>query len=112
MKISLSILTALCLAACGSSSQNDPIYLALKADPPTEIPDRHVAKLRQGRFSCDVFNEGRSDQYMTCWWPQDGLRPVQTAYMSYFGPNPISPPEPSKLVTARGTLIVERIPVK
>mmetsp|Transcript_23863 Transcript_23863/g.43207 ORF Transcript_23863/g.43207 Transcript_23863/m.43207 type:complete len:113 (+) Transcript_23863:229-567(+) len=112
MRVLLGMLAALGLVACGSSSQNDPIYLALKANPPTSIPDQHLPRLRQGRFSCDVFNEGRADQYMTCWWPQDGLRPVQTAAMTYFGPNPLSPPNPSKIITARGTPIVERIPVK
>ena len=112
MKTVLAIFAALSVAACGSSSQNDPIYLALKANPPTSIPDWHLSKLQQGRFSCDVFNEGSSDQYMTCWWPQDGLRPVQTAYMSYFGPNPISPPRPSKIVVPDGALIVERVAVR
>ena len=111
MKAFLGMLVSLGLVACGSSSQNDPIYLALKANPPTSIPDRHLPKLRQGRFSCDVFNEGRSDQYMTCWWPQDGLKPVQTAYMTYFRPNPINPPRPSKIISPDGALISERISV-
>ncbi|WP_217996132.1 hypothetical protein, partial [Sulfitobacter donghicola] len=87
MKHPVLAVLAVALVGCGTAPQNDLIYQQLLANPPTEIPDRHLDRLRQGRFSCDVLNEGQSDQYMLCYRPQDGLRPVQTAYLSYFQPN-------------------------
>ncbi|MGJ8627619.1 MAG: hypothetical protein ACSHXB_11735 [Sulfitobacter sp.] len=62
----LIALTAL-LSGCGAHNANDPAFLALKANPPTSIPAKHLPKLRRGIVSCDLFNEGKSSQYMTCW---------------------------------------------
>jgi len=76
------LLAAGILAACGRAPENDPVYQALRANPPTEIPERHLEKLRQGRFSCDVYEEGTAQQYMTCWWPRAGNT---VAYLSYYG---------------------------
>lgn len=82
MKRLISILAAFGLGACGTSPENDPIYLALKANPPTSIPDRHLPKLRQGIVSCDVFEEGTARQYMTCWWPAG--KPTQAVGLHFY----------------------------
>ena len=58
-------LAALSVAGCGAPLESDPIYLSLKANPPTEIPQRHLPKLRRGIVSCDVVKEGTPRQYMT-----------------------------------------------
>lgn len=94
------ICAALTLAACGPARENDRIYQALKADPPTEIPARHLGKLRRGMFSCDVLNEGRADQYMICYWPQS-YKPTKTATLTYYAPNFLRRPKPS-MITVRG----------
>jgi len=101
---------ALGLAACGPATENDPIYQALKANPPTEIPARHLPNLRRGQFSCDVGNEGRHNQYMTCWWPQS-FKPTKTAYFTYYGPSIPHSPKPSMITVPGGHLISENIAV-
>ncbi len=100
----ITITAALSLSACAQSVANDPVYLALKANPPTSIPARHLPKLRKGRFSCDVFNEGKASQYMTCWWP--GGLPSSAAYLSYYSPG-IPRPHPSKIMAPGGQPITE-----
>ncbi|WP_143163096.1 hypothetical protein [Roseovarius pacificus] len=112
MKSLILLCAALALTACGPRPENDPIYQALLADPPTLIPARHMPKLRGGHVACDVYNEGRSDQYMTCWWPQDGLKPVQSAYLTYYRPSVIRPPTPSMISVPGGAPVVGRVPVK
>ncbi|MEP1963249.1 hypothetical protein [Tateyamaria sp.] len=112
MRKTIGLCIAFGLAACGPTLENDPVYLALKANPPTSIPAHHLKKLRGGRASCEVFEEGTARQYMTCWWPQDGLKPVQTAYLTYFPSNSISSPKPSNIIVPDGALIVERISTK
>lgn len=97
------------LTACGPSLSNDPIYAALKANPPTTIPAQFLPKLRQGRFACEVFNEGKGNQYMTCWWPSG--KPVRSATLSYYGPTPISPPTPSKISVPGGAPITGFLPL-
>lgn len=93
-------LLAVLLAACSPSAENDPIYRALLENRPTEVPARHMARLRRGLASCDIFNQGKLTQYMTCWWP--GGRPVSGAGLYYYPPNPLSPPHPSKLIVPGG----------
>lgn len=84
MKAFLGMLAALGLVACGSSSQNDPIYLALKANPPTSIPPADLAKLRAGKVACNIFNEGEANEYQTCWWPSG--RPLGAAQLHFYRP--------------------------
>ena len=103
------ITTAFGLTACATTPENDPIYARLKANPLTEIPPQYLPRLREGNFACDVFNEGRADQYMTCWWPS-GL-PAQTANLTYYGPNGLRRPHPSNISTPGGKPISERIPL-
>ncbi len=92
-------LAALSLAGCGAPLESDPIYQALKANPPTSVPANKRAELRKGHSTCDLFNEGQpSKQYMLCWWPSGG----PSAHLSYYAPSPISPPHPSKLITPGG----------
>jgi len=93
------------LVACGSAPENDTVYQALRANPPTEIPERHLEKLRQGRFSCDVREEGTARQYMTCWWP--GSR---TAILTYYGGG-LRRPSPDKIIAPGGKPISSRIPI-
>lgn len=108
MKRLLAALTSgLLIGACGPSTQNDPIYQQLKANPPTTIPAKFLPDLRRGQFKCEVFNEGRANQYMTCWFPRGA---PSAAYLSYFGPSPIDPPHPSKLISSGGDPITEFIP--
>ena len=95
MKYVFAFLAALGPVACGQGLANDPIYQALLANPPTEIPAQHLPLLRQGRASCDVFEEGTALQYMTCWWPS-GI-PVSSVTLTYYGPNPLNPPRPDKI---------------
>jgi hypothetical protein len=111
MKRWVSFCAAAVLTACGTTPENDPIYQALRANPPTSIPDQHLAKLRQGRLSCDVFHEGRSDQYMTCWWPQS-FKPTRTAYLTYYGSSIVRPPTPSIISVPGGDLVTENVAVK
>ena len=94
---------SLALTACGPAPENDPIYQALKANPPTEIPAKHLPKLRRGAVACDVYNEGKSNQYMTCWWPA-GI-PVSGVLYTYYGPSPLRPPHPSQITVPGGTTI-------
>jgi len=101
---------SLALAACGPAPENDPIYRALKANPPTEIPARHLAKLRRGIVSCDVYNENQASQYMTCWWTS-GL-PPQGAYLTYYGPATPSP-SPTRITAPGGTRVFSGyLPIK
>ena len=61
---------ALVFAACAAPLDRDPIYLALKARPPTQVPADRQVDLRKGHATCDVFNEGQLiKQYMLCGWP-------------------------------------------
>jgi hypothetical protein len=109
MKRWVSFCAAAVLTACGTTPENDPIYQALRANQPTEIPAKHLPKLRGGRASCDVYNEGRADQYMTCWWPS-GL-PVQTASLSYYGAG-LTRPRPENIIAPGGIPVSGRIPVR
>ena len=81
---------ALGLAACAVPPERDPIYQALKANPPKEIPARHLPRLRRDRASCDTFNKGHMDEYTTCWLPYGGSDP-HVAMLKYFGPGLIRP---------------------
>ncbi|GGO53197.1 hypothetical protein SAMN05444398_10158 [Roseovarius pacificus] len=94
------VVVVLALTACGPRPENDPIYQALLADPPTSIPARHMPKLRGRHVACDVYNEGRSDQYMTCWWPSG--KPVSSVYLTYYGPSLLLPPHPSRISVPGG----------
>lgn len=105
MKQLCALIALLGLTACGSG-ENDPIYQALKANPPTEIPERHLPKLRRGIVSCDVFQEGTPKQYMTCWWPYSGSDP-HVAYYSYYGGG-LRRPHPSNLSVPGGKSITEQ----
>ena len=78
----LFILAALALSGCGGGVSSDPQFLALKANPPTEIPPADVAKLRAGKVACNIFNEGQESEYQTCWWP--GGKPTQAAGLHYY----------------------------
>ncbi len=106
MKYAFLLLAALGLGACGISSGSDPVYAALRANPPTSIPSEHLSKLRQGRASCDVFNRGKSSQYMTCWWP--GGKPTSAAYLSYYGGG-LQRPNPNNLIAPGGKPVTEYI---
>ncbi|MEP5082533.1 MAG: hypothetical protein ABJR46_13845 [Tateyamaria sp.] len=105
MRKAIGLCIVLGLAACGPALENDTVYLALKANPPTSIPAHHLKKLRGGRASCEVFEEGTARQYMTCWWP--GGLPTSAAALSYYGPNRFTPPEPSRLFAPGGEPITE-----
>ena len=94
------LLVAIGVSACGASSQNDPIYLALKTNPPTSISTRHLPKLRQGIVSCDVFEEGTARQYMTCWWPAGGSVPP-VALLTYHGGG-LRRPHPDNIIAPGG----------
>ena len=111
MKYVFLLAAALGLSACGTNSKNDPVYAALKANPPTAIPTKHLPKLREGRASCDVFNEGTSNQYMNCWWPQS-FNPTRTAYLTYYGSSIVRPPTPSMISVPGGDLVTENVTVK
>lgn len=103
-------LAALSVAGCGAPLESDPIYQALKANPPTSVPASKRAELRKGHSNCDVFNEGQpSKQYMLCWWPS-GL-PAVDAYLGYYSPNPMRPPHPSRLVAPGGEPVTPPIPL-
>lgn len=80
----LSCIALLMLAACGVSSEDDPIYLALKANPPTSIPPADLAKLRAGRIACNIFNDGEANEYQTCWWPAG--KPLAVAQLHFYRP--------------------------
>lgn len=73
----------LLLSACGASFQNDPAYVALKANPPTSISVKHLPRLRRGSASCDFFKEGQADEYMTCWFPSG--KPTKIAQLYFYG---------------------------
>lgn len=111
MKLWLTTLcAALALTACGSSSDNDPIYLALKANPPTKIPAKHLPKLRRGIVSCDVYKEGTAGQYMTCWWPAGGSN---FATLTYYGAGQgLRRPHPKNIIAPGGKYITGFIPIK
>jgi hypothetical protein len=94
----------LLVSGCSPSPDNDPVYAALKANPPTEIPSKYLPQLRERRSACDVFNEGKpNQQYMTCWFPSGA---PSEAYLAYFAPNPLSPPHPSKLISPGGQTVI------
>lgn len=98
------------LGACGPRPENNPVYLALKANPPKEIPARHLPKLRKNRPSCEVFNQGQPGAYMTCWLPVAlGVPPV--ASLSYYGPGTILL-DPTMLVEAGGNSITGDLPIR
>ena len=62
-------LAVLSVAGCGMPLESDPIYQALKANPPTSVLASKRAELRKGHSTCDVFDEGQpSKQYMLRWW--------------------------------------------
>lgn len=89
---------ALALASCGPSPNDDPIYQALLANPPTQVPAKFVPFLRKAVASpeaCEVFNEGLSNQYMTCWWSSGS--PRSAASVKYYPPSPLKPPTPDRL---------------
>lgn len=108
-RFSASLLAALALTGCGAAPEKDVIYQALRSSPPTEIPPTHLAKLRRGAVACDVYNQGRVDQYMTCWWPS-GL-PSSKAYLSYYRPNPVAPPNPAQISVPGGDAVTTYIPI-
>lgn len=108
LKFALRLMTAITLSACGTNSGIDPVYAALVANPPTSIPAKHLARLRKGKASCDVFNKGKPSQYMTCWWPS-GI-PVSAVALTYYGANPIAPPRPEKLITP-GSRTITAFPI-
>ncbi|GLS81323.1 hypothetical protein GCM10007893_21290 [Paracoccus marinus] len=95
------------LVTCGPAPENDPVYLALKANPPSSVPQRHIDKLRHSAVSCDVFNEGQSREYMTCWL---AVNP-DYAQLSYFGPGLIKPPK-DMLIEHGGTPLTGFLPIK
>lgn len=104
MKRLLAVLTAgLLIGACGPSPQNDPIYQALLANPPTEVPDEFLVDLRNGRSQCKTFNIKRADQYMICWFATGVTRSGRPAMtISYYGPSPINPPSPNQIISQGG----------
>jgi len=107
MKKIFGFCIALGMAACGPTLENDPVYQALKANPPTSIPAHHLKKLRGGRASCDVFEEGTARQYMTCWWPNGA---GTFAYLSYYGSSNFVT-NPNKLIAPGGEGITPYLPV-
>ncbi|MGH1454555.1 MAG: hypothetical protein ACRBBV_15425 [Paracoccaceae bacterium] len=109
-KITALFALALGLAACGPAPENDPIYQALKANPPTEIPAKHLPKLRRGAFACDIYNEGQANQYMTCWWPADRSDPP-VAVLTYYGPS-LSSPRPEQITVPGGEPVTDFLLVK
>ncbi len=82
LKYMTLLLAALALASCGSGRENDPVYLALKANPPTSIPERDLAKLRAGKAACNLYEEGTANEYQTCWFPSG--KPIQTAQLYFY----------------------------
>lgn len=82
MKYALLLCAALALAACTTTVANDPVYAALRANPPKVIPAKHLPRLRKGIVSCDFFNEGSRSDYMTCWFPSG--KPTKTAKLYYY----------------------------
>lgn len=116
MKRLLAVLTAgLLIGACGPSPQNDPIYQALLANPPTTIPKNIRPFIRNGQSQCEVFNRDRSDQYMLCWFKVDILlangTPTRAASVSYYGPSPLNPPDPSKIIARGGRPVGDYVPL-
>ena len=57
---------ALVFAACAAPLDRDPIYLALKARPLTQVPADKQADLRKGHAACDVFNEDNRASSTCC----------------------------------------------
>ncbi len=96
------------LTACGP--KNDPRYLALKANPPTQIPAKHLPKLRRGIVSCDVYDEGKASQYMTCWWPANGSVPPVAA-LTYYGGG-LRRPHPDNIIAPGGEPITDFLPLQ
>ncbi len=110
-KIGCALIALYGLTACGHGSDNDPIYQQLKANPPTEIPARHVPKLKQGLKSCDVFNEGKLNQYLTCWSPNMGLVKYYATQL-YYHPNPLHPPRPDMSFGGSGKPVSQKVPLR
>lgn len=73
---------ALSVAACVTTKQNDPVFAALKANPPTVVPKADLVKLRAGLVACNVFNKGPRGQYQTCWFPSG--KPTRTVQLYYY----------------------------
>lgn len=110
MKLIYSLCAILGLTACAPSPQNDPIYQALLANPPTTIPSEILPRLRSGDDVCTVFNQDQRNQYMTCWWVRG--EPPQQAYLAYFPPNLFSPPEPFGIPVHSGTTVSQSLLLK
>lgn len=100
MKYVFGLCAVLGLGACSSNPERDPVYLALKANPPTSIPAKHLPKLRRGIVSCDVFEEGAAQQYMTCWWPA-GRSVPPVALLTYYGGG-LRRPHPDNIIAPGG----------
>ena len=84
MRAFFSLLFVFGLIACSTGSQNDPIFLALKANPPTKVSEKDLKKLRAQRVACNLFNEGTVNEYQTCWFPSG--RPTRTIQLFYYKP--------------------------
>ena len=100
---------ALGLSACGPPSGTDPVYLALKANPPTEIPARHLPKLRRNIPSCDKPSEGGSVGSMLCWWPSRRSDP-HVAMLTYYDRSVL--PSSVRLSAPGGEPISDYPPIK
>ncbi len=109
-KITALFALALGLAACGPATENDLIFHALKANPPTRIPAKHLPRLRRGAVACDVYNEGQASQYMTCWWPASRSTPP-VAYLSYYGGG-FRRPHPDNIIAPGGKPISDYLEIK
>lgn len=109
LKTILAATMAMGLVACGPSPENDPVYLSLKANPPKEIPARHLPKLRKNIPSCDVFNRGQAGEYMTCWLPLASTKP-HVAILKYYGPGLIRP-NPEMLYESGGDSLTTYLPI-
>ena len=98
------------LSTCTAPVANDPIYAALKASPPKAIPAKHLPKLRNGRASCDVFNEGKASQYMTCWWPI-GRSVPPVAILTYYGGG-LQRPDPANIIASGGRPVTDYLKIR
>ena len=99
------------LTGCGVDPEKDPVYQRLKANPPTEIPARHLPKLRRDIVSCDVHEEGTPRQYMTCWWPQS-LSVPHMAILTYYGAGNLGRPHPRGVSVPGGEPITDYLQIK
>jgi len=93
--IVFSLLLGSLVGACSSQIDNDPIYQALLANPPVEVPKALLPRVLQRKIGCEVYNQGQPEtQHMVCFFP-GGSRPVKDATMGYYAPRPLNPPVPS-----------------